>query len=76
VVSRLDGVDSISCSFFDIAKVALLLSLPIKHLLENPFLPYDSLDSSDGVAGLTAWNYNIYRRLFIAGPRRQVAELC
>jgi len=56
--SRLDGVDlhsSISCSFTNFfrhwsrtPKVALLLSLPIKHLLKNPFLPYDSLDSSDG----------------------------
>ena len=34
--------------FFNIG-LALLLSLPTKHLLKNPFLPYDSLDSSDGV---------------------------
>ncbi len=56
--SRLDGVDLhslISCSFTTFfrhwsrtPKVALLLSLPINHLLKNPFLPYDSLDSSDG----------------------------
>jgi len=75
--SRLDGADlhsSISCSFTTLFqywsrthKVALLLSLPTKHLLKNPFLPYDSLDSSDGVQN---------RGLFTAGPRRQVAELC
>src|SRR5467141_1856393 len=47
---------SLSCSFTTLFqywsrthKVALLLSLPTKHLLKNPFLPYDSLDSSDGV---------------------------
>src|SRR6267143_1181517 len=67
--SRLDGADrhsSISCSFTTLFqywsrthKVAVLLSLPTKHLLKNPFLPYDSLDSSDGVQ---------YRRLLQQNP--------
>jgi hypothetical protein len=33
------------------------VSLPVKHLLKNPFLPYDSLDSSDGVRTFSRdWN--------------------
>ena len=33
------------------------VSLPVKHLLKNPFLPYDSLDSSDGVRTFSSdWN--------------------
>jgi hypothetical protein len=80
VVSRLDGVNlhsSISCSFTKnfrhwcrTPKVALLLSLPIKHLLENPFLPYNSLDSSDGVAGACRLELQYLRETFYSRSQK------